>query len=153
MNYFFDSSALAKWFHEEAGTDEVASILLKQSRRIFVTHLTKVELLSVAGIKQRSGVIDAVRGKAFMDDVLVTFAMRDLIMMRIRDEDFALAGKLVRKYSGTKRLRTLDALHLASAMRCRARNRVDYFVTADAALAEIAELEGFATLTPGARIH
>lgn len=153
MLYFFDSSAAAKLFHVEAGTDEVVRIFREPLSRIFVTRLTEVELMSVAGVKQRAGVIDREQAEDFARYVLVTIALNQFIRMRIRDEDFSVAAKLVRQYSGTKRLRTLDALHLASAVRCRARNRLDYFVTADVALAEIAALEGFATLLPGVRVN
>jgi len=97
--------------------------------------------------------MDREQAEDFARYVLVTIALNQFIRMRVRDENFDLAAKLVRQYSGTKRLRTLDALHLASAIRCRSRNRLDYFVTADIALAEIATFEGFATVLPGVLVN
>ena len=45
MFYFFDSSAAAKLFHIEAGTEEVMRIFREPLSRIFITRLTEVELM------------------------------------------------------------------------------------------------------------
>ena len=47
-----------------------------------------------------------------------------------------------------RRLRTLDALHLAVALGLRRRGILDHFVCADASLCSIALAEGLSTLNP-----
>ena len=63
-------------------------------------------------------------------------------------EDYDQAQELLTRHAQQNRLRTLDALQLASAIRWRAKSGIDFFVTADRALAGVAVLEGFAILIP-----
>lgn len=46
MNLFFDTSALVKYFHEEAGTDTVTGIITDPDNKIFVSELVRIEFLS-----------------------------------------------------------------------------------------------------------
>lgn len=55
---------------------------------------------------------------------------------------------LIKRHARTQRLRTLDALQLAAALRRYWRGQIDHFVTADRALAQVAELEGFSVIVP-----
>ncbi len=61
------------------------------------------------------------------------------------------AVRLFLKYwgqTGVPLLRTADALHLAVALRLRDRESLDYFVSADANLCQIAEAEQLSVLNP-----
>ena len=53
--YFFDTSALAKLYHPELGTDTVTAIVQSTPRMLFVSQLVTVEMASVAAIKVRRG--------------------------------------------------------------------------------------------------
>ncbi len=46
MNYFFDTSALVKLFHEETGSDIVEDLVNDQNNEIWVSELIRLEFLS-----------------------------------------------------------------------------------------------------------
>ena len=45
-NYYFDTSALVKLYHEESGTDEVENIFSSEDSTIIISELAIVELYS-----------------------------------------------------------------------------------------------------------
>ena len=57
-NYFIDTSALAKRYHKEKGSDGMDRILEQPGSRSLISHLAIVELESVFAIKMRTGEID-----------------------------------------------------------------------------------------------
>jgi hypothetical protein len=56
--YFLDTSALAKLYHEELGSDYVESILNQPGSKGIVSRLSLVEMESVFAIKVRTGALD-----------------------------------------------------------------------------------------------
>ena len=56
--YFLDTSALAKRYHEELGSDYVESILNQPGSKGIVSRLSLVEMESVFAIKVRTGALD-----------------------------------------------------------------------------------------------
>jgi predicted nucleic acid-binding protein len=64
------------------------------------------------------------------------------------DADFKNAGHLMERYAFDHRLRTLDALQLAVALKLKNSGKLDYFVAADKVLCEVAALEGMAVINP-----
>lgn len=70
---------------------------------------------------------------------------------RLREFHYHAAVRLVRRYA-QERLRplprTLDAVHLVAALDVRAREGLDFFVSADKDLCEIAEAEQLRVLNP-----
>ena len=148
MRYFLDSSALAKRFHSERGSAQVDRIFSEQSRTVFVTDLSMVELISVAGIKQRTGALTSEAAATFLRQATVSAWLGDFVILNLDRDDLAMAARLLTKYSAKHSLRTLDALHLASALRHRAASHLDFFVASDRPLAKVAALEGFAVIIP-----
>lgn len=73
---------------------------------------------------------------------------RRFSVLPILDPEFALADALLEKYAFDQRLRALDAVQIATALRLQTHRPIDYFVAADKVLCEVAGLEGFATLNP-----
>ena len=67
---------------------------------------------------------------------------------RAADSDFEAAGRLLERYGFDLRLRTLDAIQLAVAVKRALGGRLDYFVAADRVLCEVAALEGLAVINP-----
>ncbi len=132
MRYFFDSSALAKLYHPEEGSDR------EPDRLVIVAKLALIEMISVAGIKQRTGSLTTEGAAVFLRQVKVSAAMGDFLIQPMRGQDYETAAILLSIYSAKHNLRTLDALHLASALRRRKKSEIDFFVTADRALAEVA---------------
>jgi predicted nucleic acid-binding protein len=57
--YFFDTSALIKYYHDEIGSPRVQHILAKADSEYFIARLTAVELRSGLAKKVRMGVIAA----------------------------------------------------------------------------------------------
>ena len=148
MNYFFDSSVLAKLFHPEQGSDKVIEIFADRRNRAFTSRLAMVELTPVAGVKVRTGTITPEKAATFFSDVAESADSQRFIIQRILDEDYRQAQTLLAQYTQQHSLRTLDSLQLASAIRLRARANMGYFVTSDRTLAKVAMLEGLAVIIP-----
>jgi len=49
--YFWDTSALAKYYHIELGSDYVESLLQSAEHRHFVSEVTLVEMLSITAAR------------------------------------------------------------------------------------------------------
>ena len=148
MRYFFDSSALAKRFHPEAGSGRVHDIFREPDRLIFVSKLATIELISVAGIKQRTGFLTSEGAATFLRQVTASRRLKEFEVQQMTNEDYKIASRLLLAYSAHHSLRTLDALHLASAVRHRTKSHLEFFVTSDHTLAKVAALENFAVKIP-----
>lgn len=117
--YFFDSSALVKRYHPEAGTADVNRLFSEQHSRLLIARLAVVEVQSALVRKVREGFIsltdlDVVRQR-FGDEL----THRILQVVRMTDLHHRTAERLIRQYGpqpGQPRLRTLDALQLAVAL-------------------------------------
>jgi len=107
-----------------------------------------IEMISVAGVKQRTGALTREGAARFLRQVTVSPGMGEFEVQEMVAEDYMIASRLLLAYSAKHSLRTLDALHLASALRHRARSPLDFFVTSDRTLAKVAALEGFAVIIP-----
>jgi hypothetical protein len=80
----------------------------------------------------------------FQEDIYT----RRIAVYAIREAEFALAELLIEKHSFGLRLRTLDALQIAVTLRLGEGITIDYFVAADKALCEVADIEGFRVQNP-----
>ena len=105
-----------------------------------------LELTSVAAIKVRTGAMSVEESVVFHFAVGESADSYRFIVQRLLEEDYDRAQMLLTQYAQQYSLRTLDALHLASALRLRTRVHVDFFVTSDRTLAKVAALEGFAVI-------
>jgi len=119
-----------------------------EASRVFVSSLTLVELTSVAAIKVGTGAIGEPEAAAALRQVSVSIAVGHFAVLRLDDQQLQAASSLLTRHARSNSLRTLDALHLASAIRRKNGGGVDYFVTADGTLAKVAILEGLAVLNP-----
>lgn len=148
MLFYFDTSALAKRFHSEPGSGVVDAIFDEQKNRIFTSRLGEIELTSVAAIKVRTGAMSVADASEFIAAVGDSLDSQRIIVRRLLEEDYNRAQTLLTQYAQQHSLRTLDSLHLASALRLRASSHLDFFVTSDKVLAMVAALEGFAVVIP-----
>ena len=64
-SYFLDTSALAKLYHPEIGSERMESLLQSPGARLIVSQLSLIEIQSVFATKVRTGVI----GKATLDQL------------------------------------------------------------------------------------
>ena len=147
-SYFFDTSALAKLYHPEIGTPKVVEIVEAVGVQIRISRLTVVELRSVFAIKVRTQVVTqedvSLLLRQFQEDVV----SRKFQIFAVQESEFALAERLIEQYAFDKPLRTLDAVQLAIALGLKSQGLIDHFVAADAALCEVAALEGLSVLDP-----
>jgi len=147
-SYFFDTSALAKLYHPEIGTPKVVEIVETVGVQIQISRLTAVELRSVLAIKVRTQVVTqedvSLLLRQFQEDVV----SRKFQIFAVQESEFALAERLIEQHAFNKPLRTLDAVQLAVALGLKSQGLIDHFVAADAALCEVAALEGLSVLDP-----
>jgi uncharacterized protein len=114
MAIYIDTSALAKRYLAEKGSDAFDAFLIEQVDDCLISPLVATELESVVQRLLRQRLID----KAYAAQVRQDFA-NDLSgalwsMRPFPSAGLALAGNLLRKLSAP--LATLDALHLATAI-------------------------------------
>jgi predicted nucleic acid-binding protein len=146
--HFFDTSALVKLYHPEAGTQIVDKIVNAPGNVVRVSRLSVTELTSAFAIKVRTKSISRADAELFLRHFRRDVASGRLEVFSIGESDFAMADTLVERYAFDLRLRALDALQLAVALELRTQNLVDHFVCADATLCDVAGLEGFAVINP-----
>ena len=146
--YYFDTSALAKLYHLEVGTPKVVEIVEAIGAQVRISRLSVVELRSVFAIKVRTQVVTredvGLLLRQFHEDVVA----QRFQVFAVSEQEFAFAERLIEKYAFDKPLRTLDAVQLAVALGLKSQGLIDHFVAADAALCEVAALEGFSVLDP-----
>ena len=146
--YFFDTSAIAKRYHPENGTPEVARILNEPGSRFLISRLSAVEIQSVFAQKVRTQtiVLQDLQNlqKLFAQDV----SSRRLDVLRILQHHYREAERLLKKHAPARSFRTLDALQLAVALDVSKGGLLDHFVCADEKLCVIAQDEGLSVINP-----
>ncbi len=131
LRYFLDTSALVKRYHREQGTSEVEKLFETSGNRLFISRLAFVELQSAFSRLVRSNELPAVD----YDDIRLR--LRDdvasglMVVTAVSSRRLAEAADLLGTVGLTLPLRTLDAVHLASAKALDDRTRLTAFVAAD----------------------
>ncbi len=148
MGSFLDTSALAKYYHQELGSEAVERVIREAAGACFISRLGALEMHSVIAMKFRTGeismgTVDAVRLK-FRADI----RRKRIRSVPVWNRHYEAAQALLNVYGGTHGLRTLDSLHLASALELFRNGTIDSFVTADRVLCRVAPLEGLNVLNP-----
>ena len=149
-HYFFDTSAIVKYYHAEPGTEAVSKIFAEADRKIAISSLGFLEIQSAFALKVRSGVLTATSAGMQRARLMLDIAAGDIEVYRLTERHLAVAETLIGRHSFTRRLRTLDALQLAVALDLSGENLMDHFLVADQPLAEIASLEGLGVINPEA---
>jgi len=148
-NYFLDTSALAKRYHKESGSEYMDRILEQSGSRSLISHLSIVELESVLAIKTRTGEIDEqalqIGRRRFRADIARQCL---LVAPPVHERHFHRARRLLIQYGLPEGLRTLDALQLAIALDLRQLGHVDVFVAADQRLCRVASMAGCSAVNP-----
>jgi len=146
--YFFDSSALAKQYHQEAGSAKVTAIFQEPERRIIVSQLTVVEIRSMLAGKVRSGTLKPMEARGVVDRFKADIASGTIEVFALNEFNFQQAEGLIAQYGFEHRLRSLDALQLALALDLRDQRITATMVAADKVLAEVAAREGLVIIDP-----
>ncbi len=148
LNYL-DSSALAKRYLTEAGSDWVTRLC--QIEPVAISLISIPEIASAFARRTREGILTAQQR-----DTLFRLFLRDgrsFVMVVLNQTIAQQAAMALLTAPASVRLRSLDALHLATAQWsfARARRRgaaTGSFVTADRALIEAAVWAGIPTINP-----
>jgi len=141
VNLYVDSSALAKRYLSEVGTETLLG-LIKQAESVVASRLTWLELTSVVARRARQQALP------FAEEVF-----------RSLDEDFSILIEIVelkhsvmsdaRLIAKRHALRGGDSIQLASAKDARTNYGAELrFVASDRRLLDAAQAEGFTVLDP-----
>ena len=131
MHYYFDSSALVKMFSSENHSVEFQNFFLTQSKtqsKLFSSALSKVEIFRSLQRQEK-------------DVSLVDEFLKSLSLLRLSDSVISLAQIVA------PGLRSLDAIHLATALQLRPLDLT--FITYDKPLAKAAKEAGLPCISPG----
>ena len=131
MHYYFDSSALVKMFSSENHSVEFQNFFLTQSKaqsKLFSSALSKVEIFRSLQRQEK-------------DVSLVDEFLKSLSLLRLSDSVISLAQIVA------PGLRSLDAIHLATALQLKPLDLT--FVTYDKPLAKAAKEAGLPCISPG----
>lgn len=131
MAHYLDTSALVKLVVAEAETDALLAWLLGADRRPVACDLVRTELLRAV---RRTAPDRAVQARAVLDR---------LTLLTVTAATFEAAGRL-----DPPALRSLDAVHLASALAIG--DELDAVVTYDDRLADAAHAHGLPVVAPAA---
>lgn len=128
MNWYIDSSAIIKLIKPEA---ETAALLKKISSSLISSQLSRVEVFRTINLTN-SALLESAH------DVLI-----DIQMLPIENSILIIAEN----FPSFIELRTLDSIHLATAITLR--NAIEGIITYDKELAKAALKLGFEVLSPG----
>jgi predicted nucleic acid-binding protein len=146
--YFFDTSAVAKLYRQEKGSDFVDRIFSESGSHYLISRLTVVEIASVFALKERVGELDRQAVLLARRRLEADLGRRRFLVAAVSDEHFRAARQLIFKYGAVEALRTLDAMQLSVALGLKRAGLATVFVGADQKLCRVAALEGFAVTNP-----
>lgn len=143
--YFFDSSALIKRYHAEAGTEKTDELFAQQDNKIVKSSLALSEITSALNRKKNEGKINP----ELLQDILNEFYREVLERFTVISLDDSLIPHSIELILN-RNLRTLDSLQLNAALSVfQLLSEMKFiFVCADKKLLEAATHEGLVTLNP-----
>jgi len=147
--YFIDSSALVKRYHRETGSAEVDSLFIDANNRFIVSRLALVEVHSTLARLVREGAVDAADFSVVVSRLEQDVVDGVLTVAALSSQRLAGACAFLRTHGLTHNVRTLDAIHLATAIALHSRTRMTAFVAADKKLLTVAMACGLAVLDVG----
>ena len=146
---FLDTSALAKLYHEEPGSEYVERIISRPGSKGIVSRLSLVEMESVLAIKVRTGVLNENGRSVALRRLRADIARNRLIVgPAVEPRHYRSAAKLLRLHGVSRGLRTLDALQLAIALEMLESAWISVMLSADKRLCEVAEACGCPAIDP-----
>ena len=148
-NYFLDTSALAKLYHTETGSEYMERLLREPGSQSFISRLSILEIESVFAIKLRTREVDQtdveIARRVFRADLSQG---RLLIGPPIQTHHYQTARSLLVRYGAAEGLRTLDALQLSVALSLQQLGLISVMIAADQRLCQVASLAGCPTVNP-----
>jgi predicted nucleic acid-binding protein len=146
--YYYDTSAAAKHYRAEVGTQAVDDLLADSASRHYLSSLGIVEILSAFARLTRMGQVTALEFARLRARLLNDVASGLWQIVLLTPTEYQRAQELIALHAVAKGLRTLDALQLATALAVDAVAELDHFVCADANLCQVAAAENLRVLNP-----
>ena len=147
-DHFLDTSALAKHYRMEPGTDVIDALLADPNHRHFVSRLAVVEFHSALAKSVRAGLLTprefAVLTARFRADV----KDKQFEVVRVLVPHFRRAEECIRRLGARLNLRTLDAIQMAIDLVLNESSHSLVFVSSDRSLCGVASSEGLSVLNP-----
>src|SRR3954451_10568669 len=125
--YFFDTSALVKHYHPEAGTVAVDRIINNPDAELLIARLTLVETISVFAIKVRTGEFDAAQFARLRGLFATHVTRRRYQVVRLLNVHYDRAQDLIVTHGLARQIRSLDALQLSVALQLHQVSSIDHF--------------------------
>jgi predicted nucleic acid-binding protein len=146
--YFLDTSALAKLYHQESGSQRMETLAQSPGAQLIISELSLIEIESVFATKVRTGAmakaaLDHLRGLFSAD---ITKGRLDVVLLARRH--FRNAAALLRLYAVDHALRTLDALQVSVALDLQQRGVTSELVASDRNLCNVAAMQGLTVFNP-----
>jgi predicted nucleic acid-binding protein len=143
---FLDASALAKAYLDEEGTRNIEGVLNRAAGEVFISDFVALEVLTTLRIALRTA--PHLRYQEALNDFQADYPTRFTVLdvgPGVREEAMKLTT-----HHRTARARSMDVLHLATALRLQsaARSRTVTLVTSDRDLASLARVCGLRTFDP-----
>jgi len=112
MTYFFDTSALMKYYHPELGSERVIALINDPANTHYVSELIRSEFFSALHRRYRNLEINETE----LDETLAEFdsSLEQYQFCPLSTDVLREAERLLRNEGRSLPLRTLDSLHLAT---------------------------------------
>lgn len=136
--YFLDTSALVKRYHQENGSLDVDTLFNEPDSRIFISRLALVEVHSSFARLVREGVFAEIDFRQLIARLDADVASGIIAVAAVSSRRLEAASSLLGTHGLTNSVRTLDAIHLATAQALHGRSRLTAFVAADKKLLAVA---------------
>lgn len=148
LSYFHDTSSISKHYHAETGSAVVDHLLATSDARHVISRISLVELPSAFYGKVRTGAIDQASLQLLVDRFRADLQAKMFTVIRILNRHLDVAQTLIHRHGVARRIRTLDAMHLAVALDVHSKEPLTGFVCADDVLCHIASAEGLLVIKP-----
>ncbi len=112
MNVFIDTSALIKYYYNEAGTEEITEIIDNEENNIFISEIAKIEFSCSLFRKFRNNEISDSNlelALSAFNESLTGFTVEPVSNLILRE-----AEQIIIKNANKFAIRTLDSIHTAT---------------------------------------
>jgi uncharacterized protein len=149
VRYFFDSSALVKQYHAEGGSSVVNSLFEESGNRLLISRLALVEVHSALARLVREEVLSEKEFAHLSSLLREDVASGKLRIIALSIRTLEEASQILSSFGLKNPLRTLDAIHLATASLLHKRTPFAAFAAADKQLLATAAVWGLPVLDVG----
>ena len=151
MAYFLDTSAYAKLYHHEPGSDHLHSLVQNPAVTLIISTLTLVEMESVLAIKVRTGELNPHGQQLARRRLQSDLAQRRIELgPALNSHHYQNARQLLIAHAISLGLRTLDAIQAAVCLELNQTSQITALLASDHRLCRVAEVNGCPALDPAA---